>query len=309
MAKRAIMFYLETLPNTCDQLELLLCDESWCEKYFISRRRLSGLSCSRCNGQITNPPIRDPIICPDCGARFSLTSGTLLHGTKKNISQWLKAVWLLCHSLNHVSIRKFQEKLQIENYQTARKLMQKLHWLIRRENDKECSGSVEVGDCTLFTKKENKACHLFAVVEIDTKHNMCGRLRLFPCNTESRECFDRILERCVQKGSIVLCPDRHPYHSVRSDRHLIITEQADLNVGAAHKLLAMFIAFHLHGSSSVFSLNRLETLCDEFCFQENKKLFPDTLALFDNLVTGMVTNQTPQPESSRSGLRRDGGTQ
>ncbi len=303
------MFCMATLPNTRDQLEHLLCDESWCENYFFSRRWLSGFNCTRCNRQKVTPPEPGPTIstiCPDCGNRLSLTSGTLLHGTKKSISQWLKAAWLLCNTINSVSIRNVQDKLQIKNYQTARNVMMKLHSVIRRENTKKCYGSVEIADCSLFVRKEKRNCHLFAAVEIDVKNNTIGRQRLYHCNDLSTDYLAGFLERCIQKSSIVLCPDREPYLSFHSGRYLILTGPGDRYLDSADKLLGTFQASQLNNSSSVFSLNRLRTLCNEFCFQENKKLFPDTLAVFDNLVAIMVENPHPR-DYTHHAPSRDGG--
>lgn len=301
------MLCLEALPGNLDHLEHLLFDESWCEKYFISRRWPRGFSCSRCerdNIVLSEP---DLTTCPACGQKFSITAGTLLHGTKISISQWLTAAWLLCNSYNRLSIRNLQDKLRIKNYQTARNMMQKLLFLKKMGADMKCMGSVELGDCALFLKKEKSNCHLFAAVEINVKNNVTGRIRIFHSHDLSTDSLRRFLRFCVQDSSVVLLPDRQPYLSFYSGRYLTITESTAPHQGAASQVLTAFLASHLNHSSCVFSLKRLERLRDEFCFQENNKLFPDTLAVFENLVARLVKNPDLSSDSSQTCPGKYGG--
>jgi len=301
------MLCLEDLPGNLDHFEHLLFDESWCEKYFISRRWPRGFSCSRCSRD--NIVLSEPNLttCPACGHKFSITAGTLLHGTKISISQWLTAAWLLCNSNNKLSIRNLQNKLCIKNYQTARKVMQKLHFLKKMEADMKCMGPVEIADCALFLKKEKSNCHLFAAVEINVKNNVTGRIGIFHSHDLSPDSLGRFLRFCVQDSSVVLLPDREPYRSFYSGRYLTITESTATHQGAASHVLASFIASHLDHSSTVFSLKRLERLRDEFCFQENNKLFPDTLAVFENLVARLVKNPVLSSDSSQTCPVKYGG--
>jgi len=301
------MLCLEDLPGNLDHFEHLLFDESWCEKYFISRRWPRGFSCSRCSRD--NIVLSEPNLttCPACGHKFSITAGTLLHGTKISISQWLTAAWLLCNSYNKLSIRNLQDKLRIKNYQTARKVMQKLHFLKKMGADMKCMGSIEIADCALFLKKEKSNCHLFAAVEINVKNNVTGRIGIFHSHDLSPESLGRFLRFCVQDSSVVLLPDREPYRSFCSGRYLTITESTATQQGAASHVLASFIASHLHHSSTVFSLKRLERLRDEFCFQENNKLFPDMLAVFENLVARLVKNPALSSDSSQTCPEKYGG--
>ena len=301
------MLCLETLPETHDQLEHLLCDEDWCRNYFISARWPGGFTCIRCNRD--NSVLLEPnlTICPHCGHEFSITSGTLLHGTKKNISQWLKAAWIVCNSIEKLSIKRLQQKLKIKNYQTARDWMKKLQCAKRMADNKKCSGLVEIEDCTLLLTKENRDCQLFAALEVNVKNNVTGRLRMYQGNELSPVALGRFLHYCVEHNSTVLFPDREPYASFRSARYLSITESPAFSRRGVSQLVASFLTSQLSHSSRVFSLRRLQTLRDDFCFQENKKLFPDTLAVFENLVTNIVKNPPLSSDSSQAFLEKDGG--
>lgn len=296
------MLCLKMLPETLDKMEHLLRDENWCRNYFVSARWPEGFTCGRCHWDTINYMFRESnlTICPQCGHTSSITSGTLLHGTKKKISQWLMAAWIICTSLDRLSIRGLQQKLKIENYQTVRNWMKKLQSAKRMADSKTCMGFVEIEDCLLFSRKENRECHLFTALEVNVKNNVTGRLRMFHCNDLSPAALQRFLHYCVEENSTVLFPDREPYASFHSNRYLSITESPALRRGAVSHLVASFLDSQLHHPTSVFSLRRLETLCDEFCFQENKKLFPDTLAVFENLVTSIVKSPPLPADSSQA---------
>lgn len=301
------MLCLETLPDTLDQLERLLRDENWCRNYFISARWPAGITCIRCNRDSIVLSESNLTLCPHCGHTFSITSGTLLHGTKKNISLWLMAAWIMCNSLDRLSIRSLQQKLKIKNYQTARNWMIKLRCAKRMADSKKCMGAVEIEDRTLFLRKENRYCHLFAALEINVKNNVTGRLRMFHCNDLSPAALDRFLHYCVAPDSTVIFPDREPYVTFRSSRYLGITVSPAFYRRGVSQSIDSFLAFQLNHSSNVFSLRRLKTLRDDFCFQENKKLFPDTLAVFENLVASIVKNPPLSSDSSQAPMRKDGG--
>lgn len=291
------MACLETLPGDFDQLETLLYDESWCRKYFISARWPEGFTCNHCNRD--NIVLSDPdsTTCPHCGHTFSLTAGTLLHGTKKSVSHWLRAVWFMCTSFDRLSIKSLQNNLEINNYQTARSWIDKLYCARKVATDKKCMATVEVEDCTLFIRKERTVCHLFAALEVNLKNCMTGRLRMFHCKKLSADTLHHVLNNCVHKGSTLLLPDREPYSSYQSHHYLSITESSSVCQGASRSLRS-FIASHLNHSSTVFSRKRLEALRDDFCFQENKRLFPDIQAVFDDLISSIVN--TPPLSSTVS---------
>ncbi|MEE4166017.1 MAG: hypothetical protein V2I35_08455 [Desulfocapsaceae bacterium] len=301
------MFSLETLPVNHTQLELLLEDESWCKHYFISKRWPGGFTCNRCknNTILTSKPYITA--CPYCGHRASITSGTILHGTKKRLSHWLAAAWLMSKSSGTLSIGTIQQKLDLKNYQTARNLLKKLRYAAKRAGSKKCLGTVEIDDFPLFLNKEKRTCHLFAAVEIHLKNNVTGRRFLSSCDQLSTKSLGRFLDCFVADSSTVLFPDRQPYRSFHSARHLTITESELPFQGAAGQVREEFLASRLNGQPHVFSLKRLETLLDDFCYQENNKLFSDPLAAFENLVTSMAVNHPPTWDSSCSSEKKAGG--
>ena len=79
--------------------------------------------CRTCHPRIT--PRRYPV-CPHCGNRSSLTTGTLMHGAKKPLRDWLLTIWWFSAAPFDVSAKELQRLLGLSCYQTAWTWLQKL---------------------------------------------------------------------------------------------------------------------------------------------------------------------------------------
>ncbi|GAB4383597.1 MAG: hypothetical protein Kow00121_45710 [Elainellaceae cyanobacterium] len=51
--------------------------------------------------------------CNTCFTSFSVTVGTLFHGTHVDLTKWFKAIHLVKTSPNHVSVRKLAAEIQV----------------------------------------------------------------------------------------------------------------------------------------------------------------------------------------------------
>src|SRR4051812_1999432 len=66
--------------------------EEACRRWFYRARWPAGFRCPVCrNNGGRRIPSRDVIECLKCRKQTSLTSGTLLHGTKKPLKTWFEA--------------------------------------------------------------------------------------------------------------------------------------------------------------------------------------------------------------------------
>jgi len=292
------MFYPKMSPATLDQLESLLRNETWCQNYFLSMRWPSGFTCNRCGQAQSSIDEASSMACSRCGHPISTTAGTLLHGTKKSICQWLRAVWLMCRSPDTLSIKTLQNSLKIKNYQTARNWLNKLRYARTPITKKKCTGTVEIGDFRLKVKKEQSEIHLIAALEVNLKTRVTGRIRLSHCHELSANSLERVLHSCVEENSTLLLPDCHPYETLRPNQYLSIIDSTSQAQRGTPLVIDVFRTSCLNGSSTVFSLKRLKALCDDFCFQENRKLYADTLNVFETLVAGMAAPATLLPDST-----------
>ena len=239
------------------------------------------------------------MVCPACGHAVSITSGTLLHGTKKNLSLWLRAIWFICNEEKKVCVRKLQHTLEMKNYQTAWSWMQKLRLAINMANSQKCSGNVEIADIQVTDKTKTNICHILVALEITIRSKSTGRVRMGFCNKLTQEHIQLFIRACITEGSILLLPDTAPYNIDLAPDFLCISEPRQLFQENTNEIFNRFIKTYYDHTSVTISSKRLENNLAEFCFYQNKNLFPDTIGVFNNFVA-MVLDHKPLHNDSLS---------
>ena len=269
-----------------DHLFTLLNNEGWCISYLFSRRWPNGFTCPCCKRMSSVKPTYRKFTCPVCGHGMSITSGTLFHGTKKHLSQWLLALWMLC-SRKRVNCRTLQEKLAIQSYHTAWQWRQKLLAILELSNDRKCCGIVETESAAVQeSKSAGSTPFIIAAKEISTEPDFSGRLRLDYCPDLNVAAINRFAEKNIEKNSMVIVPDRPPYTLLESGEFSFIPEPGIDCLAHTSEVLQQFLNDNQYFShTSRRSKKRLERRLTDFSFQANKKLFPDALALFEHMVT------------------------
>src|ERR1035438_1231669 len=92
-------------------------------EFFIKRLELMRWKgtpqCPYC-GSLRTCPLRneDRHRCYACRSPFSVTVGTLFHGSRVPIGKWFKAIWLMEESTKDPSCRSLAEKVEV-NRNTA----------------------------------------------------------------------------------------------------------------------------------------------------------------------------------------------
>lgn len=85
--------------------------------------------------------------CKCCGHRTSLTSGTVMHGTKRPLLYWFIAIHLLTSTKKTFSAAELQRQLGHKRYQPVWELLHKLRSLMgRRDAEYTLCGTVELDE-------------------------------------------------------------------------------------------------------------------------------------------------------------------
>ncbi len=81
-------------PKTAAEFEERFATEADCRAYWIEARWNGTPACQRCQGTRLWP-LRDGTLfeCAACGHQTSLTSGTVLQGTRKPLKSWFRAAF------------------------------------------------------------------------------------------------------------------------------------------------------------------------------------------------------------------------
>src|SRR6266536_509057 len=86
------------------------------------------------------------IKCGGCGARASLTAGTIFDKTRTPLTVWFHACWLFATAKDGISAQHLQRSLEIGSYQTAWAMLHRLRQVLVRPGRDRLAGRVEVDE-------------------------------------------------------------------------------------------------------------------------------------------------------------------
>ena len=85
--------------------------EENCEALFVGLRWPNGVKCPCCQGRdIHRITTRRKFTCRDCDYRFTVTSGTYMHGTRTPLSTWLTVAYEMIRGCARHLGQRGQEK-------------------------------------------------------------------------------------------------------------------------------------------------------------------------------------------------------
>ncbi len=87
--------------------------------------------------------------CSRCHRQTSVTAGTILHGSKLDLTTWFWTAYLMATHSNGISALQLQKQLGIGSYRTARLLATMLRRAMVDPDRAPLSGLVEVDETSL----------------------------------------------------------------------------------------------------------------------------------------------------------------
>lgn len=131
-------------------------NEESCRQHLKEQREKQGIVCSKC-GCVHHywKKNRNEWQCKKCGHRTTLTSGTVMHGTKLSIMYWYIAMHLLTSTKKSFSALEMQRQLGHNRYQPIWELMHKLRNVMgQRDAEYQLCGSIELDEGFFSTQKD-----------------------------------------------------------------------------------------------------------------------------------------------------------
>jgi len=87
--------------------------------------------------------------CKHCDYQYSVTAGTIFHGTKLPLTKWMVAVWFLCHSPKGCSAKQLQRILGV-CYETAWSMAHRIRKAMATDvNMRMLSGEIEIDSAAI----------------------------------------------------------------------------------------------------------------------------------------------------------------
>ena len=134
-------------PKTATAFEARFATEDDCRAYWIDARWGGQPACQCCRSTHVWP-VRGGtwFECADCRHQTSLTSGTLLHRTRKPLKVWFRAVFEIAARRNGVSAKDLQRIMGFASYETAWTWLHKLRTALVRSDSEPLAAQVQVDE-------------------------------------------------------------------------------------------------------------------------------------------------------------------
>jgi transposase-like protein len=276
-------------PKTLTEFEERFPDEEACRAYWIELRWNGRPACANCNGHsVWLNKARGVFECADCGHQTSLTSGTLLHGTRKPLKLWFRVVFEMSVRRNGISAKDVQRIMGFGSYKTAWHWLHKIRRGLLRDDRLPLEAHIQL-DESLIGGKEGEKSMVFIGVEIG------GRVRMAHAPNNDEETMSKFVNREIAMSArvttdglatynrAVLGKRRHdPRIQTKAERKV---KDALQNCHWAASLVKRWLMGTHHGAVRA---KHLQSYLHEFAFRHNRRKTKGVVRIAARALEGLV---------------------
>ncbi len=273
----------EDFPKTQAEFDERFSDESACYEYLMEFRWSQGFRCVRCDNHDFWPSSRGLLICTRCEHQHSLTAGTIMHGTRKPLTDWFKAMWWFTTRKSGVNAINLKDLLGLGSYGTAWTWLHKLRTCTVRKDREKLEGQVEVDEFYIGGRHGGKRgrgsghkCPVAAAVE--KQGRKLGRIRLQAIDDCSSEALIPFINLNVEKKSNVTTDGWSSYLPVKGqgdyDHERVIQADAEDKssvLPGVHIVASLVKRLILGTFQGRFDKKHLQRYLDEYVFRFNRR--------------------------------------
>jgi len=291
---------MEDYPRTLAELEARFSTQNACREYLARLRWPEGFRCPWCGHPGGWRSSRWVFECAACSCQTSVTAGTIFARTRKPLSLWFLAMWLITSQKTGASARGVQRVLGLGSYETAWTWLHKLRRAMVRPGRDRLSGRVEVDETLLGASEKGvlgRETHTKAKIVVAAQEDgpRLGRVRMRRVPDFSGESLVGFIQRAVEPGSTVHTDGWQAYNGLTAKgyRHEVTplkgrNEAASQLLPRVHRvvsLLKRWLMGTLHGG---VSHEHLDYYLDEFTFRFNRRMSRSRGKLFYRLAQQAV---------------------
>jgi transposase-like protein len=280
-------------PKTATEFEARFATEEDCRAYWIRARWGGAPSCARCHSKRVWT-IRDGtwFECADCGHQTSITSGTLLHRTRKPLKVWFRAVFEISTRRTGISAKDLKRILGFGSYETAWTWLHKLRAALVRPDREPLGPFVQVDEALVGGKgSPNKELVLVAA-------EANGRVRLAHADNNDTATLKVFADGEIAKDAQVKS-DGHAGYSAKSlgerAHKAIVQTKAEKREGdvvqACHWTISLLKRWLLGTHAGAVSDKHLQAYLDEFAFRHNRRRTDGVARIAARVIEQLVTHQ------------------
>lgn len=212
-----------------------------------------------------------------------------MHGSRKPLQIWMKALSLFCAKNNGISSKELQQELGFSSYQTAWSMLNKIRIGAGIAENSPCKNDVLFDIVDLWTDSYTyPPVKVACLSEIPENTPIPGRIKLKVLENNGLRSPFTILRRTVDPNA-TLFVDEQKFESM-----LAFLGGYSCKKVPQDRLEVLRKIF----SQSEFWLNsiyrgavrskHLQSYLDEFCFRHNTSHLVNRKAVFEHLITGLV---------------------
>jgi transposase-like protein len=198
-------------PRTTGEFLAWFGTDADCLDYLEWLRWPDGFTCPSCDHAGGWRLGDGRIKCGGCGARTSLTAGTIFDKTRTPLTVWFHACWLFATAKDGISAQHLQRALEIGSYQTAWAMLHRLRSVLVRPGRDRLAGMVEVDETCIGGEEPGlpggraggKKVLTCIAVEIREPKGL-GRCRMAPITDASGSSLHAFVTDNVEPGTVVL---------------------------------------------------------------------------------------------------------
>jgi transposase-like protein/ribosomal protein L37AE/L43A len=289
-------------PRTLREFQARFPDEAACRLYLAESRWPDGYRCPRCgHARAVELPARALWRCRACLYESSVTSGTVLHGTRTPLSQWFWATYLVTTHTPGLSALQLQRQLGIRRYETAWTMLHKLRRAMVRPDRELLREKVEVDESYLGGPEtglrggRQLRDKVLVVAAVEVRGKGSGRVRLQAVLDASGASLAGFVQANVESGAVVLTDGWQGYAplSGMGYRHRPRTQAGPKRdskmLPRIHRVFGNLKTW-LRGTHHGVGAKHLQAYLEEFTFRFNRRRTP--MAAFQTLL-GLGSQRNP----------------
>jgi len=259
-------------PKTAIEFDRTFATEGDCVAYWMQARWGSEPACARCGGTRVWVERNGRLFeCAACGHQTSLTSGTVLEGTRKPFKLWFRAVFEISSRRNGISAKELQRILGFGSYETAWTWLHKIRGSLVRPKREPLGEGVEIDEAFVGGKRLGKSMVLVAT-ETD------GRVRLAHALTNDEETLKAFADANLAADAHVTSDGHAGYNATSLGERThepIVQTNAERAVSdtlqRAHWSVSMLKRWLIGTHAGAVKARHLQAYLDEFAFRWNRR--------------------------------------
>ena len=259
--------------------------EEACAAYLFATRWPDGFRCPACGHAKAWPNRckRFTFQCAACSLQSSVTSGTVMHGSKLPLTLWFWAAYLVVSHSNGLSALQLQSQLGIGSYKTAWLLLAKLRRAMVTPGRSLLDGLVEVDETQIPVRSKDeppdggqgrsRRGKILVACAAEVKERALCRIRLQKIEDFSKASLQSFIGKTVAPGILVKTDGWSGYAGLEEQVHepqTLGSLPAHIVMPWVHRVFSNLKRWAL-GVYHGLRKKHVQTYLDEFVFRFNRR--------------------------------------